>query len=294
MAKTPFVVALTVLAAAATLVAGAVAAAGGAPAPRHPAAVAAEHAFFAAFNGGGRGDAPLRPLMQAWAADSADARTNLLLGLDHLWLATEGDRTDARLIEHLLLAEVFLARAQELDPADDRIPSWLVPTRLALAAIRRDGADADAIHEELLAAYRRNPAFHGFSVAMLGFSAAPGTPSFERGLRALDEVAAMECGDGDPSCQNHPRWPHNVEGYLTFNADYQLKAGDPEAAADLLAEVRGLPSYSAWPFRDEVEDRLRNLDLYADLYANGDAGDDPPSLIGSHGCRSCHLGADGG
>lgn len=283
--------AASVLAASTVAAAGTSAVPAPASAPRHPAAVAAEEAFFAAFNGGGRRDAPLVPLMRAWAADSRDARTNLLLGLDHLWIATEGDRQDARAIEHLLLAEVFLTRAQELDPTDDRIASWLVPTRLALAGVRRDGADAEAIHQELVAAYLADPAFHGFSVAMLAFSAAPGTPSFERGLRALDEVAAMECGDGDPSCRNHPRWPHNVEGYLTFNADYRLKAGEREAAAELLARVRAMPSYPAWPFREEVEDRLRNIDLYAELYANDDPGDDPPSLIASHGCRSCHLGA---
>jgi hypothetical protein len=264
-----------------------------APAPRHPAAVAAEEAFFAAFNNGGRRDAPLRPLMQAWAADPTDARTNLLLGLDHLWLAAEGDRTDARVIEHLLLAELFLARAQELDPADDRIPSWLVPTRLALADIRRDTAGAEAIREELLAAYRRDPAFHGFSVALLGFSAAPGTPEFERGRRALEEVGAAGCSENDPTCANHPRWPHNVEGYLTFWADYRLKAGNRQGAAELLAAVQAYPSYPEWPFREEAEDRLVNLELYAGLYANDDPGDDPPSIVESHTCGSCHRGAAG-
>lgn len=262
------------------------------PAPaRHPAAVAAEEAFFAAFVGGGPREAPLVPLLGAWAAAPDDARTNLLLGLDHLWIAAEGEDRDPRLIEHLLLAELFLTRARELDPADERIASWLMPARLALADLRRDPAAAAAAREELLAAYRRDPAFHGFTVAMLGFGHRAGTPAFARGLAALDEVAASGCAEGDPTCENRRRWPHNVEAYLTFSSDYRLKAGDREGAAALLAEAGALPSYAEWPFRGEAEARLAALDERAALYANADPADDPPSLFASHGCRSCHLAA---
>src|SRR5688572_1510223 len=54
---------------------------------RAPVAIAAENAFFGNFNGGGPDrSAALRLLMAAYATDPKDARTNLLLGLNHLWI----------------------------------------------------------------------------------------------------------------------------------------------------------------------------------------------------------------
>src|SRR5689334_11062573 len=108
-------------------------------AQRSPLAQAAESAFFGVFNGGEPKDraAALFPLMAAYATSPEDPRVNLLLGLNHLWMAAEGDRTNPRVIEDLILAERFLSRAQALNPADGRIPSWLVPVRSSLARIER-------------------------------------------------------------------------------------------------------------------------------------------------------------
>ncbi|MEM7479696.1 MAG: hypothetical protein AAF481_00865 [Acidobacteriota bacterium] len=260
---------------------------------RSPQARAAEEEFFAVFNGEPRRrEGPLRNLMIAWLGDRQDGRTALLLGLNHLWLAAEGDRTNPRLVEHLLLSERFLSQAQELLPEDERIASWLLPVRLALA---EDVGERESLMDELMAAYRQDPNFHSFSVALQSFSDRPGTQPFERGLAAL-RSATGGCNDdpGDVSCLNRPRWPHNQEGYLTFFADYELKAGHPQRARELLLATRSAESFSRWPFRDEAEDRLENLELYAELFANDDPGDDPPTFFtgGSRiGCQVCHLGA---
>lgn len=266
------------------------------PATRHPSAVEAEAVFFEAFNHGGRGEAALGPLMGAWAADPTDPRTNLLLGLDHLWLAAEGDRTDPRVLEHLLLSEAFLARATELDPDDRRIPSWLSPTRIILAELEGDTETVAREREELAAAYAEDPAFHSFSVAMLGFGEERGSALFEQGLLALRSLqeAEEDCSVDDPSCQNQPRWPHNVEGFLTFFADYELKAGEPERARALLDEVRSFPTFADWPYGEEITDRLDNADLFVALYADDDPGNDPPPILATHGCSGCHRAGDGG
>jgi hypothetical protein len=260
---------------------------------RSPFAVAAEKGFFQTFNGGAPGDrsAPLRLLMAAYATDPKDSRTNLLLGLDHLWMAAEGGRTDPRVIEDLMLADRFLARAQTLDPLDQRIPSWRVPVRMSLATIEREPARQKEIVGELLAAYEKSPNFHSFSVALLGFGNPKGSPEFQRGLAALQRVKG--CGEEDAACQDRPRWPHNREGFITFHADYELKAGHPDRAAELLRVAQAEPGYPSWPFRGEVEDRLKNLDLYAKLYADADPGNDPPMLMASERggiCQTCHRG----
>jgi hypothetical protein len=255
---------------------------------RSATALDAEAAFFEAFNQGGRGENVLAPLMGAWAGDPNDPRTNLLLGLDHLWLAAEGDRTNPRVIEHLLLSERFLARAAELDPTDRRIPSWLAPTRMILAELEGDDERVARERADLLAAYAEDPAFHSFSVAMLGFQEERGSELFDEGLLALRALEDDDCSEDDPSCQNRPRWPHNQEGYLTFFADYELKKGEPERARALLDEVRALPTFAAWPYGEEVVDRLDNRDLYVALYADDDPGNDPPPIIATHGCSACH------
>jgi hypothetical protein len=279
---------------AAVLASAAIAAGAG----RHPIAEQAEAGFFATFNGF-QGEetaksASLRGLLAALATDPTDARTHLLLGLNHLWLAAEGDRTDPRVLEHLFLAERYLARAQELDPKDRRIPSWLVPVRLSLAGIEGRKDRQAEILRDLQAAYAEDPNFHSFSVALLAISEPRTSPEFRQGLEALrSTVTACAPDSDDASCRNTPRWPHNQEAYVTFFADYELKAGNVDRARDLLLKARQNPDYPRWPFRSEAEDRLNNLERYASLYANQDPGDDPPHLMSGHGrisCQSCHRG----
>lgn len=261
---------------------------------RHPMALKAEQEFFEAFTGNpSEKSAPLRGLWTAAVLDPQDARTWLLLGLDHLWMAAEGDRRDPTVLEHLVLAERFLVRAQELDPGDQRIPSWLVPARLGLARFQGQEEQRKEIVRGLVEAYAKAPAFHSFSVALLGVDSKPDSPEFQRGLAALRATAG--CGaEGNLTCNNTSRWPHNREGYQTFHADYELKAGNLDQARQILLAVRSDADYPRWPFRAEVEDRLQNLERYASLYANADPKDDPPHLMSAASgivCQRCHLGS---
>lgn len=176
-----------------------------AAAERHPLAVRAEVRFFEILNHRPQDrSAALGDLMAAYAADPDDARTNLWLGLNHLWLAAEGDRTDPRVIENLILAERFLDRARKLDPGDGRIPSWLVPTRRALARIERAPERTRGLDAELAAAYEeirastpsrspwpasRPPATPPPSPAGWPRSAAP-TPAAPKAIRAARTARA--------------------------------------------------------------------------------------------------------
>ncbi|MEM7051078.1 MAG: hypothetical protein AAF604_15520 [Acidobacteriota bacterium] len=267
--------------------------AGGKDETRSKLAASAEEAFFTAFvQRPEKPEAALPTLTLAWLRDRDDGRTQLLLGLNHLWLAAEGSRADPRTIEHLLLAERFLAMAAESLPEDRRIPSWLVPARLFLAT----GDEQKALVGELEAAYREDPVFHSFTMALLGFDQPVSSPAFQRGLEALRLAGQRADLDGDdPSAQNRPHWPHNVEGFLTFWADYELKAGHQERSHELLLTTRATESFERWPYREEVEDRLANLELYGRLYANDDPADDPPGLFGNGSqdisCQACHRGS---
>jgi hypothetical protein len=260
-------------------------------AARHPAAVGAEQAFFAAFNQGAMpAEQALTPLMGAYATAPDDARTNLLLGLNHLWIAASAERSDPRVIEHLILSERFLERAQELAPDDRRIASWLVPVELSMAEIERRPGGREAIVADLHAAFEEDPAFHSFTMAFLAWDSANGSPEFQVGRAALHQVLAMDCAKDDPSCQNAPRWPHNVEGFLAFFADYELRAGNRELARGLLDMTQQQPTYAEWPYRGYVETRLAEFDDHAARFADDDPENDPKTVVVAEGCAGCHLG----
>ena len=250
----------------------------------------AEETFFRAFNH----DPKLRPqahqqLVGSYARNPNDARTTLLLGLTHLWTAAEGDRTNPVRIENLLLAKHYLERAEKLDPADRRIASWLVPVRMNLAQLERNGEDRQRLWAEMMVAYNEDPNFHAFTVALLSYGRPRGSAEFKLGLDALR--ATDGCNEtADISCGNEPRWPHNQEGFLAFQADYELKAGNLAEARKLLTQVKAIPEYKTFAFPEQIEDRLANLDAYAARYANADAADDPPPIInGAMTCQVCHM-----
>jgi hypothetical protein len=267
---------------------------GQSPAPadgRHPAAVAADQAFFASLvHGALPAEEVLPPLLGAYAADPGDARTSLLLGTHYLRLAAMGQHgRDPHAITHLMLAERFLERACRLDPADSRIAAFLVPVQLALAEIERAGEARQAeLVGELWQAYETDPEFNGFTVAMLGYQSPRGSEAFVRGLEALRGVQEKGCAEDDATCRNAPRWPHAVEGYLSFFADYELKAGEPQRARLLLDELREQPAYASWPSREMVEQRLVSFDEHTARFADGDPANDPPTAVLARGCAACH------
>lgn len=286
----PFVAALSLVTLAALA-----ASLDGEPAPsgvgRHPLANQAEARFFEIFTREtSPSDAALRDLMTAYYVDPGDARTSLLLGLNHLWLAAEGDRTDPRVIENLYLAERFLARSAEQNPHDPRMPSWLVPARMSLATIEQDDERVTALGREMVEAYASDPNFHSFVVGQQAFSAPRDSERFLFGLKAMRDTG--ECLDqDDPTCHNHPHWPHNQEAFLVFAADFELKAGDVDRARALLEQTRRIPEFPTWPYRDVVDERLAGLEVRAAAYANADPDDDPASLFtGDHraSCQACH------
>ena len=258
---------------------------------RLPQAAEAEEKFFQLLNHQPQErDAALRDLMLAYVLDPGDARTNLLIGLNHLWLAAEGDFNDPRVLEHVYLAEAFLERAQELNPDDARIPSWLLPARMARANFERDFAAVREAKKQLIEAYESDPNFHAFVVGTQSFADDRDSESFAFGLEAMRSATGC-AGSDDPTCDNHPRWPHNAEAFLVLAADFEAKAGQAEEAQALLRQVQSIDSYSNWPYRDAVDERLRDLSQRVELYGNDDPDDDPPSLFTADNrmtCQACH------
>lgn len=252
---------------------------------RHPMALKAEATFFALLNDAtGTHEAARKGLTTAYALDANDPRTATLLGLDELWLASQGGGADPMAVPHLVLSEHYLARARALNPKDERIASWIVPARLALLGVERRGEGSREPYEELRAAYEKNPGFQSFSLALVSSHQPADSPGYQQGLAALRAVLAGGCREaGNPSCNNRPRWPHNVEGFVFFAAEYEAKAGNLDRAASLIAELKSRPDWPTWPYQEyarELEEKVAAARTHPVSFAPGKRST----------CESCHRG----
>ena len=244
-------------------------------------AESAEERFFRALNHGeGSAEDSLDSLIVAYLAEPSNGRNSLLLGLAHLWQASEGNRLDPRITEHLWLADHYFDRAAELLPNDARIPSWSVPVKVARAELEGNQKRIPAILRELDNAKAEDPCFHGFTVGLLAYGEPAESARFKAGLTAVRET--FTCDEDDPSIQNHPRWPHNVEGFLLFAADYERKAGNQEEALRLLSRLEEVPSLASWPYAKEVE--ARRQEWKSDTVVSQPGG----LWMQQHSCRVCH------
>jgi hypothetical protein len=240
----------------------------------------AESRFFQALVEGRAEPATVIPdLLVAALQDRDDARTQLLLGLAHLWIAAEGNRADPRQLEHLMLADLYFDRCAELDSRETRLPSWQVPVQLALNAQIGERRDVDEVVAPLLEAFAEDPDFHSFSVGMIAFNSAPESSDFQRGLRAMR--SALDADLTDASVQNRPNWPHNQEGFFLLLADYEQRAGNASAALVMLDRIESVPEFEAWPFRAEVTRRR-------ELWAAGESVDASGGWMQAQSCVICH------
>src|SRR5262245_41481476 len=69
----------------------------------------------------------------------------------------------------------------------------------------------------------------------------------------------LETKDGPKRvCWNSWIAPHNFEGFFLNFGDMLVKAGEPGLAVSMYANAKLTPDYASWPYRDVLEDRMRN------------------------------------
>ena len=258
-----------------------------------PAPLAWEAAFFDALNS--HPERRLEALEQVRRRVTQvpdDARAVLLLGTAHLWIAAEKHPPSReQVMEHLVLARHYLERAAQLNPADDRIPSWLLSVELALARSEGREADATASLAKLLEHAQRDPCFHSVAYAINVWDGPRERPQLAQAQKLLEAAAA--CNAEDPSVRNMSRWPHNVQGFLVGLSDVALKRGDRARALASLVTAESWPGSESWPHLSQVQQRRREFEERAARFADDDASNDPAFIFergGPVSCSSCHQG----
>jgi hypothetical protein len=252
-----------------------------------------EAAFFEALNQHPQQRESALALLRAHVSQlPGDARATLLLGVGHLWVAAENPPDRATVFEHLVLARHFLQRAARLNPADDRIPTWLLSVEISLAQAEGRTEDIVAAIAQLRTQAERDPCFHSVAFAINVWEQPRDADELAQAQRSLEAAAA--CTTDDSSVRNMERWPHNVEGFLVGLSDVALKRGDRNRALAALVTVEAWPGAESWPHRREADQRRLDFDARAALFADDDPSNDPSFIFergGPLSCVSCHQAA---
>jgi hypothetical protein len=137
----------------------------------------------------------------------------------------------------------------------------------------------------LRGAYEKRPAFHSFSLALVNSRTKPDSPEFKEGLEALRQAYATDCyGRKDVACGDAPRWPHNVEGFGLFTAQYEAKAGNLPRAAELIARIKARPEFATWSKQKEALDLEAKVEAARKSSSAASFASTTPGMT----CQGCH------
>ena len=299
------------------LVAGCTADDGSSPTDAGGAATAASAAFWNNYwaNGYAHIADVQGELQAALATNPDDAELHALLAATHWWHVSEAARDphpDGPVLNGDLPAALqLMQQATQLDPDEDHSPGFVGVLTVHIGRHTNDldlVAQGDRLLED---AIYRFPEFNGFNMWAAHNADPKDSPGFQRGLAALwnavDECVGGKIDRYNPDltpylhlATSHGRkkvcWdenglaPHAFEGLLLNLGNGLVKAGAVAQARIVFHDAQLGSGYSSWPYRSVLESLLASdLEARAALYADGDAGNDPPATGIDRSCVYCHA-----
>ncbi len=265
-------------------------------------------------------DGVTEQLTRAYLVHPNDARTNLYLGMAHLWAVAERDRlkpVPARIIERLALADFYLGEATRLAPDDARVAGFQAAARMAMGSVHADERWKRMGYFQAKDAISKYPEFNLFVLS----SAMAQLPSHDPGLneaedalwRTLDEcfghsvdrtrydakalhsevALAQKNFNGsrrDRACFNSVLAPHNIEGFFLHFGDVLAKKGKQTDAEAMYRLASASPTYASWPYRQVAEIRLASLSMHVERFRKAKSTEDEPEMMAraSYACVACH------
>ena len=289
---------------------------------RVPLAVMADSVFWRTFHAGAYDQIPraMRLLKAAYLQNPTDHRTAAHIGYLHAWQLTERARLDSvgpEITDHAVLARKYFEQASARGGGEDpRLLGFGAVFRMTEGGIHRD----ESLWADGLARSRRAieawPEFNWFTVGYV-LSARPDTSAlFNEGLEmqwktmascsrtAIDRAdprpevwLTAESTDTDVrrrrACWNSWIAPHNVEGFFLNMGDMLVKSGDWRTAQKIYRHAQATRSYSSWPFRDVLEERIRDAERNVSTFRRGTIDERPtgePAIMlrSPFACTACH------
>ena len=107
------------------------------------------------------------------------------------------------------------------------------------------------------------------------------------------EYMDMEVKKGDKRvCWNSIKAPHNFEGFFMNMGDMLVRKGEPELARKIYANAKLSKSFSSWPFRNALEQRIKNAEKNVEPFRKIPlSGEKPGHLLmfnSQYACMACH------
>ncbi len=275
----------------------------------------ADDVFWRTLNAGAYDDIPaaLSAMTAAYLEDPNDAVTAARVGWLRIWRIAELARLASPppgLPDDAVLARKYFEEAVRLDPSDARYRGFYASALMIEGTIHKDEKLRRQGYFALREAVAAWPEFNLFTAGYVASGQPHDSERFHDGLasqwRALDACVGetvdrrrldyapfmrLQTTDGPKRvCWNSAIAPHNFEGFLLNLGDMLVKAGEPDRAIVVYGNARHAAAYATWPYRDVLEDRMRNAARYVELFrATAPAPEAPAIMFHSRfACVACH------
>ncbi|GLQ99297.1 hypothetical protein [Dyella mobilis] len=289
--------------------------------PRQPATAQADQLFWQTFHSSDYAhiQASIEASTAAYLRDPNDAMTAAHVGWLHMWRVAESDRLQQRpasITDDIVLARKYFQKAVDLAPDDARFRGFLASAMLAEARVDRDAALRQQGADVMRKAVSDWPAFNLFTAGYVASGLPASSDGFKQALeqqwqnlelcghvtldrhganldRFAQNVAKATANSRDArACLNSVKAPHNEEGFFLNMGDMLTKSGDWQTALKVYAAAKQSPDYAQWPYREVLEQRLRDAKANVVAFnAEVPPGQKPtsPMMIGSsYACMACH------
>lgn len=289
-----------------------------APSPERTAlALRADGLFWQTLHNGEYEKIPgaLTALKAAYLENPNDAVTAAHIGWMHIWRLAERGRPQSvppgpGITDDAVLARKYFEEAVRLNPAEARYLGFYASLLMTEGAIHKDEKLRRKGYYTMLDAIAAWPEFNYFT-AGYGFSAQPhDSERFREGLEyqwlTLDVCAVEKVDRANPDfarfmhleakegpkrvCWNSWIAPHNFEGFFLNFGDMLVKAGDPGTAVKIYRNAQHTPDYVTWPYKDVLEDRIRNASRNMDALREGNPAPGGLTIMvrSRFACMGCH------
>lgn len=244
-------------------------------------------------------------LTAAYLENPNDALLASHLGFLHIWKITERARLHdmpPTIVDEIMLARRYFSDAATLNPNDARIQGFLGDSLLVEGKIVNDPHEQVKGYFKLKHAISQWPEFNYFTGGYVMSDLDPRSPQFKEGLewqwKTLDLCAGTKVDRHNPdfspylaletqtgpkrACWNSWIAPHNFEGFFMNMGDMLAKAGDSRTAVKIYKNAQLVKSYSTWPYRDKLEERIARV-------SSGERPKAHNMMFNSgYGCVVCH------
>jgi hypothetical protein len=284
-------------------------------ATRTATARGADDVFWQTFHAGQYDKIPaaLDAVQRAFLQDPADAVTAAHIGWLHVWRLAERARLNpvsATIAEDAVLSRRYFEEAVRLNPRDARYVGFYGALLLSEGTIFKDEKLARRGYFTLRDSIKAFPEFNYFTAGYVMSGLPVDSPRFKEAIEYqwlnLDVCLGEKIDRMRPSyakymhretkegpkrvCWNSWIAPHNFEGFFLNFGDMLVKAGQPDIAAAIYANAKLTPDYAMWPYRDVLEDRMRNADRYVQTFRQGQPSNTEPRIMSQtpFNCMGCH------